>query len=205
MAGTKRRRSWQKKIQQLIDEKLARSDFQDELSNLGTGLQITDWVEISSKYNLPLSTYGYISHYLQTGKREPSLISSPVVLITDTDRTIEPTETPELHYQIHETAETKFINHKRGLYLQILDEATISDIENFIRDNAELIAKKMLVTRGRVHTPIRQSRFTKRDDYIYSELSSRKKSTQELAQEYSITPQHVRQIYSRQKKKRDIE
>lgn len=205
MTGSKSKRSWQQKIQQLIDERLARADFQADLSKVGTRLSIIDWIDLSSKYNLPLSAHGYIDYYLRTGKRDSGYISSPVHLITDTDRTIEPSENPKFQYQIHVAANETFSNERRGLYLQIMDESTISDIEIFLRENAELIAQKMYITRGRVHSPIRQSRFAERDDNIYTDLTIGDKSARELAEEHNITVEYVRKIYSRQKKKRDIE
>ena len=203
MSGTKPRRNRQSKVKQLADEKLSRSDLQSDLSKLGGHIGVLDWLTLSAKYGLPLSTFGYISNFARTGTKDSKHITSPVLLVCDVDRTIEPTESPSLFYEAHEAINTKFPNDKRSLYLQISDECTTSDIEIFLRENTKLIAEKMTVTRGHNSPALRQTQNAKRDDKIYNDLLNGK-TANELSEELNITPEYVRQIFARQKKKRDI-
>jgi hypothetical protein len=189
------RQKWIRKIQLHSDERFAQSGFQEDAESLKRKPSIIQWVELQKKYGFHRSAHGYVLEYVKSGNKLPQRIAPPVILISDFDGTLEPSESPKRLYQMAKNRGPFF----KGLYLEIEPGSTIADIDNFIRDNRDLLSEKLSLLNNGTKQPIRQRYNTERDERIYRLVALENNPVKVVADQMNLSPQYVTKIVARQR------
>jgi len=138
--------------------------------------------------------------YVRTGKRNPSLINSPVTLVSETDELMFGNDDPRMSYQMHQ-ALLESGQIPRRLYLEISGNCTISDIEVFVRANSKLIAEQLVKISFESSKPIRLSQYAKRNERILNSYLGGQ-SIKDIAEREGLSYDWTYKIITRQKKTR---
>lgn len=175
--GQVKRSVWLDKPLRKIEALLYRDDFQNDLTQLRTGLMEEGLagkiLDLARKYKLPPESATIIYDYLRTGELSATKDSTPLVIICDADQTCGPTDDKndaEYRYVV----QRGFPRH--GVELFIPPGSSPSEIKSFIDDNWKYIESKI----GRP-THERRSRRAERDAEVLRLANTGKYSHAEIA------------------------
>ncbi|MDX2776506.1 hypothetical protein PV379_04030 [Streptomyces caniscabiei] len=183
---------------QFLEELILNEAFQNEIEVIRrkdelTRASMTGY--LLKKYNIPTKFYEVLDHYIETKKLEPGLISSKVRVVSDNEKTIEPSSDPSAEWRALSTMP------RGGVSLKLSHDIRKTELINFIKDNwDDLIKPKLLndmVFRRGVRDP-------DGDRLIYEEYLDRKSSNLraiDIALKYDISEQQLYRIINRQENK----
>lgn len=121
--------SWQRRSQSALNQLFERKQFLYDLKLVkAEKMGIPD---LFSKYAIPPYTVGYITHYVNTGKKDPSKIVPPFVMISEQTNEAAPSNMPKLEKVL---LANDVISNK-GLYLLFQSPPTKQELVDFIDTN----------------------------------------------------------------------
>lgn len=179
-----------------LEELTLNKSFQDELSDLRKKDEFTRASIVAyllRKYNIPTKFYDVIAHYIETDKLKPELTSSKVRVVSDNDRTIEPSVDPNEEWRALNSLP------RGGVSLRLSHDTRKMDLIKFINNNWESLIEPRLIGTEIVRRGVRNP---DRDKEVYLDYMNRRSVNMraiDIASNHGISESQLYRIIKRQK------
>lgn len=149
-------------------------------------------------FGVPSRYFGFIHHYVETKTIDKKLISEPISVVSDIDRTAEPTTNDP-----HEEWRLMQYSDSRGVYLKLSHDVTQPELKKFINDNWTKLIKPRLKRSARDKKRLGYVYYPEKDREIYDTYLNRKKlglTIVAIQYRYGISRNKLNSIKRRQEK-----
>lgn len=156
--------------------------------------------QLLSDFKLPSNYSQFILHFVEVGKFDMSKIGPLVQVISEHDKTVEPSNDPKESWRIYKSLDTK------GVYLTLNYDVTQPELIKFVRTHwSDLIVPRLerLGDNTGKRPRLSSIRNPKKDREVYVAYMNRKenkKRVSEIAIEFGIDISHLYRIVNRQKR-----
>ncbi len=163
----------------------------DEFTKIVAVTQLID------EYSIPSNYHSLLRHYIETGSVDYTLIESLIRVISDHDKKLEPSPTPDDSWRAYRAVKAK------GVYLALSFDTTQPELIKFIKLHWNDLIKPRLENTSGKRKRLSSNYFPNRDKEVYELYVNRKKNGLTVigvAYHFGITRSQLYRIKKQQEK-----